>query len=111
MLEMMEFEGIEKVKDRVQQGQTLQNMVMQMRTMVQNMGVAMMQNGIDPAPYMMAGTGAMPAQPMQNATQPSSAGQGNSHAAGVMSSYKAGLNNYGEQLAQRAKPDMDRGNG
>lgn len=107
MLEMMDFDGIEKVKDRVQMGQTLQQMVMQMRTMVQQMGVAMMQNGINPAPYMMAGANPAP----MGGVQPTSAPKGDSLGQKVKSSQESVLNSYGEQLVQRAKPDMDRGNG
>lgn len=96
MLEMMDFDGIEKVKDKVQTGQTLQNIV-------RNMGIAMMQLGINPQPFMMAGAQGVP--------MGSSAPMGHSIGQAQKDAQTANMTAYGEQLAQRAKPDMDRGNG
>lgn len=102
LLEMMDFDGVEKVRDRVQQGQTLMHMVSQMQGMVQNMGVAMMQAGIDPAPYMMMGAGAtgmpQPAQP---------APDGKSMGSAVTDAQSSTMTSYGERLAANAKPDMN----
>ena len=103
LLEMMDFDGIEKVRDRVQQGQTLMHMVQQMQGMVQNMGVAMMQNGIDPAPYMMMGAGATGA-PVTAQPAP----DGKSMGSAVKDAQTSTMTSYGQRLAEQAKPDMNR---
>ena len=91
-LELMDFDGEEKVKDRVQQGQTLFNVVqqlMQENTMLKaQMGIAPIQGGggtsSGPAP-----TGASMGSAQKNAMQETMTG-------------------YGQRLADRAKPDMNK---
>ena len=89
-LELMDFDGEEKVKEQVQQGQTLQNLVNQL--MIDNMKLKSAL-GI-PAEGMPTG------QPMPNGA-PSGMGSA------VVDSQKAGMTDYGARLASRAKPDMD----
>ena len=89
-LELMDFDGEEKVKEQVQQGQTLQNVVNQL---MQELAMIKGMMGM-PAPNGMA-------QPMPNAA-PSGMGSA------VVDSQKAGLTDYGARLAENAKPNMDR---
>lgn len=49
-LEMMEFEGIDKVRDTVKQGNTLMNMVMQQNQLIQQMAGMLGMNAGGPAP-------------------------------------------------------------
>ena len=88
-LELMDFDGMEKVKDRVQQGQTLLNVVNQL--MQENM-MLKAQMGVIPV------EGDAPT----NKAQPAPKGMGSA----VVNSQKAGLTNYGARLAANAKPDM-----
>ena len=92
-LEIMDFDGIEAVKERVQQGQTLMNMVNQMAqelTMLKGaMGMAT-PNGV-----------AMPA--------PNNAGSGGGMGQAQKQAQKSTMTSYGERLAERATPDMNNG--
>jgi hypothetical protein len=88
-LELMDFDGIEGVKEKVQQGQTLQNMVMQLsqevmalREMV-GMASPVVQGGVAPSPRMVEGMG-QAQKDAQTAT----------------------MTDYGQRLASRANPDM-----
>ena len=88
-LEIMDFDGKEKVKERVQEGQTLQNMLnqcMQELAMLKAMIGVNAPNGVS--------------QPMPNQA-PSGMGKA------VADSQKAGMTDYGARLAARAKPNMD----
>ena len=88
-LDIMDFDGEEKVKERVQEGQTLQNMVNQL---VQE---NMLLNSMVGMP-----TGTPTGQPM-----PAEAPHGMGSA--VMNSAKQNLTSYGERLAKQATPDMN----
>jgi ribosomal protein S16 len=92
-LDMMEFDGIEAVKDKVQQGQTLMNMVnqlMQELAMLKGMMGVNTPNGMAmPVPKGQMSGGGM-GQAQKNAMQST-------------------MTSYGERLAQRAKPDMNNG--
>ena len=92
-LELMDFDGIEAVKDKVQQGQTLTNMVNQLMQELVLLKGAMgitTPNGI--------------ASPVPNPNaQSSSMGQAQTDA------QTANMTNYGERLAKRANPDMNNG--
>ena len=90
-LELMDFDGIEGVKQKVQQGQTLMNMVNQLMQEV----------------AMLKGAMGVPAQggtpvPVPNG-QPSGMGQAQKDA------QQATMTDYGARLASRAKPDMNNG--
>ena len=87
-LELMDFDGEEKVKERVQEGQTLQNLVNQL--MQENMLLKSMTG-------MPVDGGA--GQPM-----PAEAPKGMGSA--VMNSAKQNMSSYGERLAKRATPDV-----
>ena len=88
-LELMDFDGIEGVKDKVQQGQTLQNMVMQLsqevmalREMV-GMASPVVQGSVAPPPRM-----------------------GESMGQAQKDAQTATMTDYGQRLASRANPDM-----
>ena len=93
-LELMDFDGIEVVKDKVQQGQTLMNMVTQL-----TQELAMLKGALG-----MADT-AQPQQPLPSAATQAHGGMGQAQKRAQM----AGMTNYGERLAQRANPDMNNG--
>ena len=88
-LELMDFDGEEKVKEQVQQGQTLLNTVNQL---MQELNLLKSMVGIP----MQGGAG----QPMPNAA-PSGMGSA------IVDSQKSGMTDYGARLAARAKPNMD----
>lgn len=96
-LDMMDFEGQEKVKEKVQQGQTLMNQLMMMQQQMQEM--AMIINhlkgentlGIADAP----------------AAQPTPPPAHKSMGSAVTDAEKSTMTSYGERLAERAKPDMN----
>lgn len=94
-LEMMEFEGIEKVRDTVKQGNTLQNMIIQQNQMIQQLaGMLGLQTG---APAPAAPGGGVP--PRGQAGPPS----------GVSANADTGVprTSYMNRLAARSAPNMD----
>lgn len=99
-LEMMDFEGIDKVREQVQQGQTLlavcQNLMQQVEQMAM---IIQATTGVD---MRAAGGAEMGGQsPVQT-----SSGGGIASAAAAAQAPKA---SYGERLAARSKPDMGAG--
>lgn len=93
-LELMDFDGIEKVKEKVQQGQTLMNMVNQLteRLMMLESAVGINSQGVAeavPAPNNVPVSGGMGQAQKQAQT--------------------ANMTSYGERLAKRANPDMNNG--
>ena len=91
-LELMEFDGIEAVKEKVQNGQTLMNMVNQMAqelALLKDMIGVNTPNGV--------------ATPTPNAHSGGGMGQAQKQA------QTANMTSYGERLAQRANPDMSNG--
>lgn len=100
-LEMMDFEGKEKIIEQVQQGQTLLNLLNQaMQTM------AMMSGAMGMAQPMPEEGGGAPAP--QEAPK-SGKSMVNGPTAGVMESRAQRLP-YAQRLAQRSTPNMDLGN-
>ena len=91
-LELMDFDGIEGVKDKVQQGQTLMNTIQQMAQELEMLKSAMQIN----TPSGMA-------MPTPNA--PSGGGMGQAQ----KDAQTATMTSYGERLAKRATPDMNNG--
>ena len=91
-LEMMDFEGIDKVKEQVRQGQTLLNMVQQLNMLIQQLtGAAMMPGG------QAAEQGA--ADPAGGETLQRKA----------VDAQKANMTSYGQRLAARSGPNMNAG--
>jgi len=94
-LEMMEFEGIDKVRDTVRQGQTLQNIIMQQAQMIEQMaGILGLQTG-GPVAGPQAGGGGAP----QRSGPPS----------GISVNATTGVprTSYMNRLAARSAPNMD----
>lgn len=96
-LEMMDFEGIEKVKEQVQQGQTLLNLCNQLSQQVTQLA-AMLGLGAT------AEAGTQQTQP--TAASSSSSGRSIDRSAAQAQTPKM---SYAERLAQRSVPDMDSG--
>lgn len=102
-LEMMEFEGKDRVMEQVRQGETLQNQLQQATQLVQEMTAAL-QGG------MVPGGGPMDeGVPAQSSRTPPGGGSGKSVAQREAEAQKPPMTPYGETLAQRAGPDMDTG--
>lgn len=100
-LELMEFDGDEKVRDRVQQGATLMNQLMQMQQVMSKMNTVIYQTtGQDPL-GMFAGM-----QPAQGG-QPAASSEGKSMGGAVKDAQQGTMTAYGEALAKRATPDMN----
>lgn len=102
-LDLMDFDGIEKVRDRVQQGQTLMNQLAIMEQLVRNM--AMMGYQMTGRDLMgMAGGGAMQGGASGAAPAPApSGGMGQAQKDAMTST----MTSYGQRLAANAKPDME----
>ncbi|MCD7927351.1 MAG: hypothetical protein LUF80_00575 [Oscillospiraceae bacterium] len=103
-LEMMEFEGIDKVREQVQQGQTLYNMVQQMDAQMQQMAALLQQL-----------TGQSVGQPAQQQSAKSSGGgsmptgsKGTNATSGIMQAHTP-MTDYGTRLAENSKPSMASG--
>jgi len=105
-LEMMEFEGIDKVREQVQQGQTLLNICQQMSMQLDQMA-AIIQTltgkdmGIGAAGGASGGASAQGGQP----ASPSGDGGGGGLASGIMEAQHP-MTGYGERLAKRSTPSM-----
>ena len=101
-LEMMEFEGKEKVVEQVQQGQTLLSIVQQQSQLLAQMSgmLAPMMGG--PAPAPQQGESSAP----QQQEMPSGKNVTNKATAGIMES-RAPMTGYGQRLAKRSTPDMN----
>ena len=92
-LELMDFDGIETVKEKVQQGQTLMNTLNQL---MQELALLKSATGVNTPTGME-----MPATP--NVGSGGGVGQAQKQAQANT------MTNYGERLAKRAKPDMNNG--
>lgn len=91
-LDMMDFEGIQTVKEKVMQGQTLLNMVMQMSQQLSAITGALM-----PQEEAQSGGGANTAE--------SGGGGGNGLASGIMEA-QTPMTGYGQALAKRSTPSV-----
>lgn len=91
-LDMMDFEGIQTVKEKVMQGQTLLNMVMQMSQQLSAITGALM-----PQEEAQAGGGTNTAE--------SGGGGGNGLASGIMEA-QTPMTGYGQALAKRSTPSV-----
>ena len=91
-LEMMDFEGIQTVREKVMQGQTLLNMLMQMQSQI-----AMLTGAILP----QEGTGDAPAQTGGGAPAEATS----QLASGIMEA-QTPMTGYGQALAKRSTPSL-----
>ena len=102
-LEMMEFEGIDKVREQVQQGQTLLNICQQMSQQMDQMALLLQaltgkNMGVGaPAPE---GGGASPAPG-------GSSSGGGSRLASAVTQAQTPMTDYGTRLAARSTPNMN----
>lgn len=98
MLEMMDFEGIDQVKAKVREGETLLTMLQQMSAQMSQMSALLGMGGGMPMVAPSGGGG-------ESTPSPTSGG-GRTVASNVMSSEKRRLTPYGERLAKNARPSM-----
>lgn len=103
-LDMMEFEGIEKVREQVNQGMTLLNMVMQLNQRLDQMAMIIQNStGMPMTPGGM--------QPQQGGMQPQG---GQNQPTGTTMERKASnakrqnMTSYGQKLAQRSSTDVNK---
>ena len=101
LLDMMDFDGLEKVKEKVQQGQTLMNMIQQMQQVMAQQGAIIAQLTGQATPAQPAGSAQAGAQPAPAAPKGESMGKAQKDA------QTANMTSYGQRLAQHAKPDMN----
>lgn len=99
-LEMMDFDGEEKVKEKVQQGQTLMNQL-----------AAMQQQLVELATLVAAERG-MPVNAQPHAEGKAPAGvqkvpQGKSMGSAAVDAQKETMTSYGQRLAANAKPSLE----
>ena len=99
-LELMDFDGQEKVRDKVQQGQTMLNQMMMMQEQMNKMGMIIYQlTGQDVIGLTEGG--------VQAPASPRISGGGSSMGSAQKNAQKATMTSYGERLAAHAKPDME----
>lgn len=103
-LDMMEFDGKQKLRDQVQQGQTLLRQLQAMQQTISQMNaVIQTMSGRD---IMGEMGGQSAAQPTPNA----SGGSGGQTMAGAQKAAQtATMTDYGQRLAAQARPDMNGG--
>ena len=110
-LEMMDFEGIEKVREQASQGQTLLNIVKQQSQQMAQMGALLQaytgMAGTMGTPGMDTTGGAAPILDTNAATDEAPGAQ-NKLASGVMQALTP-MTSYGSALAKRSSPDMNMG--
>lgn len=113
-LEMMEFEGIDKVKEQVQAGQTLLNVCQQLSQQMDQMA-AIIQSltgqdmGAGDVGAAQSGGNSRTVSGTRTAAT-GGTGAGSSLASGIMEA-QTPMTDYGTRLAKRSSPDMDGGNG
>lgn len=98
LLEMMEFEGVDKVRDRVEQNGTLYEQVRQMQGIVQKMALVLQQQGID-----LTGLAAGMGQEAQSAGTAS----GGTLGAKAKRAQTETMTPYGQRLAENARAEVD----
>lgn len=104
-LEMMEFEGIDKVREQVQQGQTLLNICQQMSQQMDQM--ALIIQALTGKDMGVAG-GAQTGGSTQGGTTPSEGTEsGGSGLASAVMQAQTPMTDYGTRLAKRSTPDMN----
>lgn len=106
-LDMMDFEGIDKVREQVKQGQTLLNICRQMSAQMDQMALIIQaitgrNMGVMGAPAAAGGT-ASPAMPAPGGVAPNA---DSGLARGVMQAQRP-MTGYEQSLAKRSRPDMN----
>lgn len=107
-LEMMDFEGIDKVREQVSQGATLLNIVKQQGEQIQQL--QMMLAGLTGAPMgnpaPETGSGKPPAAAEPQTEEQLGNAASHSVASGVMQA-RTPMTSYGDRLAKRSNANMD----
>ena len=106
LLELMEFDGIEKVRDKVEQGQTLMNQLMMMQEQMNKLGMIVYRlTGQDVVGLAQGGVQVAQGGPQAQGGIPAGKSEGlaRAHEEGK----KATQTSYGERLAERARPSME----
>ena len=98
-LELMDFDGEEKVKEKVQQGQTLMNQLMMMQQQMQMLAAEVQRlRGVEVTPTKPKGG---------RKTSPSTpAPAGKSMGSAQTDAMQNTMTSYGERLAKNARPDV-----
>ena len=100
-MELMDFDGQEKVRDKVQQGQTLLNQLMMMQEQMNKLGLIVYQlTGQD---VVGLANGGVPV----NAPPPVAPGGGKSMGSAQKDAQKETMTAYGQRLAEHAKPNVE----
>lgn len=103
VLDMMEFDGDEEIKQKVQQGHTLHNMILGLQAQMAQMNdIILAMTGRDVLLEMNGGYQPQDQKPMVNAAVVKDANAGKQQA-----EKRTAMTNYGEQLARRATPSME----
>lgn len=98
-LDLMDFEGLEKVRDKIEQGQTMMNMITSMQQQMANMGAIIYRlTGRD-----VLGLSQAAGAPVPNPREP----QDGEMASAQKEAQTATMTDYGMRLAANAKPDME----
>ena len=102
-LDLMDFDGLEKVKERVQTGQTLMAQMAQMQQMMEKMGaIIYAKTGQDVLGQFGGVSGAQAAPNTDGKAQ-----GGQSMAKAQKAAQTATMTDYGQKLAGRASPSME----
>jgi hypothetical protein len=98
-LDLMDFDGLEKVRDKVEQGQTLMNQLAMMQQQMAKMGAIVYQlTGQD-----VLGLSQASGAPVSASKPP----QGGSMGQAQKAAQTATMTDYGQRLAENAKPNME----
>lgn len=101
-LEMMEFEGIEKIREKVGEGQTLMNMVMQLQQQVQQlMQLVQLANGRPAAP--------MEAPAEDGGSQQTAPGRGSIGGQALDAQSGNAMSSYTKRILDQGSMDMNKG--
>ncbi len=108
---MMEFEGIDKVRERVEQGQTLLNICQQMSQQMDQMALLLQALTGEDMGVAATGTAQGGAARGDGSAPVPSAGKGADSLARATMQAQTPMTGYGERLAKRSTPDMSAGAG
>ena len=110
-LEMMEFEGIDKVRERVGQGQTLLNICQQMSQQMDQMALLLQALTGEDMGVLPTGTAQSGAPSMGAGASEAGAKGGADRLARATMEAQTPMTGYGQRLAERSTPDMSGGAG
>ena len=99
-LDLMDFDGIEKVRDKVQQGQTLMSMVQMLQQQVADLSMQILQMTGRPIPE-----GGPSVPPAHQSPRPVAGGDSMGRA--QKEAQTANMTAYGERLAAHARPNVE----